>query len=74
MIKAILKSFSTMLEALFSGSADFISINMNSAVTVSNQGLLSAKTSLIEDIESSNLTEERIAQATSKAKALGITL
>ena len=68
------KSLSSMFKALFSGTADVVSINMTSLVTLSNQGLLSAKTSLIEDIESSELTEERISQATSKALALGINL
>lgn len=70
----MLKSFSAMLKALFNGTNDIVTINMTSLVTLSNQGLLSAKTGLIEDIEESGLTEERISAATSKAKSLGITL
>lgn len=68
------KSFTAMLKALFNGTSNVVAINMDSLVTLSNQGLLSAKTSLIEDIETSNLTEKRIHAATAKAKALGINL
>lgn len=63
-----------MIKALLGGTADIVSINTKSLVSLSNQGLLASQSSLIDAIEETELTTERITSARAKASALGITL